>query len=71
MQELLTVLTFNLSQFLITHVYHFFPHLVSPIILIISLLSLFLYFQGLNLLEPASHLGRKSRSTEVQRPGSD
>ena len=60
MQELLTGVTFNLSQFLTTHVYHFFPHLVSPIILIISLLSNFLYFQGLNLLELATHHEEKA-----------
>ena len=61
MQELSTGVTFNLSHFLTTHVYHFFILILTcTIILIISLLSLFLYFQGLNLLELAAHLEEKA-----------
>ena len=67
MQELLTGVTFNLSHFLTTHVYHFFSILSFIYHFDHSPLSLFLYFQGLNLLELAAHLNRKSSSTEAQR----
>ena len=53
MQELLTGVTFNSFPFLTLI-------LTCTIILIISLLFLFLYFQGLNLLELAAHLEEKA-----------
>ena len=59
MQELLTGVTFYCSPFLTTHVYYF-SYLSLPIILIAPLLSLLLYFQGLNLLELAVHLEEKA-----------
>ena len=56
MQELVTGVIFQL--FSVSHVYHFSNN--YTIIFIISLLSLFLYFQGLNLLELAAHLEEKA-----------
>ena len=70
MQELLTGVTFNFSIFPILYYtyspfFYLFLHVLY--ILILSILFLFFYFQGLNLLELASHLEEKA--AQLQHEG--
>ena len=73
MQELVTGVTFNFFQFFSIPHYPCSPIfiliLTCPIIVILSILFLFLYFQGLNLLELAAHLEKKAAQLRCEGLG--
>ena len=60
MQELSTGVIFNFLNSSLPCAPLFILILTCPVILIISILFLLLYFQGLNLLELAAHLEEKA-----------